>query len=293
MPSLFPENFTGHRIAVVCDKHCIGLPSEILDGHHADFDGDEMNVYAAKSKASQLEIYKLLNPESNMHSITMPYNMKLSPSKDVVQMCHIVSSCNPAVHLQNIFNMEGSKACFDAFVSMNTQATQFSTQFCLSIDIDEMRQIAQATSQMTLSQFLKYFNSNNFSVKHLLNDSVTPIHIYQSLVRLGHQFFPRFLNKQDCVSTKEISGNLFNGLNAFEQLVHSQCGYSSMVSSINDVSVAGYEQHKLCFNVMDVLVDKQYRLVENERVICDNPLRYHCLDSLMPLYSLEAIVKAL
>jgi RNA polymerase Rpb1, domain 2 len=309
MPSLFPENFSGHKIVSVWNKNCIGLPNEILEGHRGDFDGDEMNIHFVKSTSSQLEISQILNSEKNMFSATLPHGIKLSPSNDVSQIClmawsdkDLYNEINDKVFmglgfnckkisqsLASMFHVYGSKICFDMFCNLNKFAIEFTRRQILTIDLNELNEIHFKANNFDLESFLLYFNKNNFRLKNLLNDRITPIHIYQSLVSLGLQYIPEYMCEAEKVSNGEIKGNLYNGLSPFEQLYHSQSGYSGMVTSANDVSAAGYLQHKYCYNVMDTIVDKNYKLVENGRIVSSDPMRYHCVNSLLPKTTLRFI----
>ena len=62
-----------------------------------------------------------------------------------------------------------------------------------------------------------------------------------------------------------------------------------MVSASNDISQAGYMQHKLCHNLLDVIRDENYNLVEKNRLITNDPLRYNCIDRLLP----KSVIKIL
>jgi hypothetical protein len=280
MPSLYPENFSGHKIALVWDKNCIGIPDTIMKGHNADFDGDEMNLFFCQTLGAQMEIYKLLNCEQNMWSGTMPHGIKLYPSKDMEQ---IFPDC--AKQLAAYFSLYGSRRCFREFVKLSKFAKMYTTKKPLSINIEQLDKFCTE-----FEEFEKQLET--LDIKANINSSVTVIHLWQAFVRMGHVYFPEYLSKtHDVLPDSYIKGNLYQGLSPYEQLVHSQSGFCNMVCASNDISEAGYLQHKLCHNLLDVLVDKDFNLVEGNRVITKDPLRYNCIDRLVPKCALAQYIK--
>jgi hypothetical protein len=281
MPSLYPENFSGHKIAVVWDKNCIGIPDTVMKGHNADFDGDEMNLFYCDTVGAQLEIYNLLNSERNMWSGTMQHGIKLYPSKDMQQ---IFPDC--AERLAALFSLYGSRQCFRQFVKISQFAKKYTTKKPLSINIEQLENIYADN----MEQFEKLVQKLDICAN--INSSVSVVHLWQAFVCMGHVYLPDYMSKtHDILPDNYIKGNLYKGLSPYEQLVHSQSGFCNMVCASNDISEAGYLQHKLCHNLLDVLVDRDFNLVEGGRLITKDLLRYNCIDRLLPKHALREYLK--
>lgn len=66
-PTLDDRNFTLHRIAFVWIYPVMAIPTSIVHGNHADFDGDAMQVIPMSNNlASEIEAITLFHPSNNM-----------------------------------------------------------------------------------------------------------------------------------------------------------------------------------------------------------------------------------
>ena len=74
-PTLHKQSMMGHKIVVINDHNLMtfGLPLSVCKPYNADFDGDEMNIFAPQSIQTQIELEEIAAVE---HQIISPTNSK-------------------------------------------------------------------------------------------------------------------------------------------------------------------------------------------------------------------------
>jgi hypothetical protein len=320
MPSLYPENISAHRIAMVWNKNCFGLPLETSDGHHYDFDGDALTANVGNKIESNIEMVSIALPSKNMKSYTLKNGLKLNLPPDAIQMHKILTkykheiSWQTFVSYKNLFDkafknnlnkniifndlkdilrlfhdLKGSHETFKLICNISRFYRIFTRKYSLTINFSELKILNNLAINNNIESEL---NSNQYQIGQFIGDKISSTHMLQLISSLGYQISPNCLPHSEQIDLDPyIKGNLLNGLNPYEQLVHSQVGFCNMLTSTKEVWIAGYAQSKLSHSIHDCVVDSNLNLQENNNLISKDILDFNFYQDLLPQFTLKHLIE--
>ncbi|KAI1282550.1 hypothetical protein HDE_12922 [Halotydeus destructor] len=316
MPSLLSCNLSGHLVTHVNNSDTIGLPTAVLKGHGADFDGDAVSVYYPDDLASQIEIHMLMNCKTDIGCHSTETGLKLHPTNDhcralklvlespgsfpslALELCKLVKPLDietlrtyDAVTLVKVVRgIVGDCKASAVFDFMVKSLKQISTSIPHSFRFSDLKALSRAVVQK--GSIDVSISSSAPSLVPLMNERVTAEHLFQIVHELGEQHLPYFLKKEQQLSAVTfVKGNLLDGLSTSEQLFHSQSGFCNVVGSTLDVSANGYVSNKRASVFQDCFIDEALRLREANVIICSKPSEYLFATDIFPAVLIETLLQ--
>ena len=272
MPSLLPENFLALKVKDHWPNHCFGIPLEPSKGMNFDFDGDEFTGYVLRNLQSQAECESILNSEFNMYSFTM--GLKLHPSYDMFVAYYLkydeidflpFKSQNLTETLMTIYEVYGSKKCFDCLVKLQKFYLDLFQNEMFSISLEEIDSLAKMCKNLNYEQFeemMKNRKSGCLAAQINAHPDRTFYQLYQSLCSVGLQ-----CSKNKSISLKNnITSSFLKGLNVNELLLHAKVGIDGFISS-SGISYQGYTYFKLINCLLNWIVNYRGEIVDGETVV--------------------------
>jgi hypothetical protein len=277
MPSLSAESFVALFVVQAWEHDCIGLPCEVLDGLHADFDGDEVNVWPVYSCEAQLECETILDSRENMRSFKN--SLKLYPSQDMLVAFYLSRpECVPAGFslmdfFKTVYELEGSRSCFDWFDAMRKYYLDvLENQFCFSVSWQEFMRLRKfAEESGSYEEFEKILTDTDhpegcLEIQVKSGAKGTFFHLYQLVGSVG---FQKLRSK---TTMQYIESSFLKGLNEREYVLHAKSGHDALIDSMIGVWKPGYNYFKLVNNSQNVIVDYEGRVLDGNQIVCDDVL---------------------
>ncbi|KAI1306981.1 hypothetical protein HDE_00887 [Halotydeus destructor] len=314
MPSLLSCNLSGHLVTHVNSSDTIGLPTTVLKGHGADFDGDAVSVYYPDDLSSQIEIHMLMNSKTDIGCHSTETGLRLHPTNDHCRALKLVLDSPelfPFLALKLSALLEPLKIeslkKFDATtlvrVVRSIVGDSKASALC-DFMVECLKQVSRTVphsfrfSDLTeLSSAVDHSSNTSItscapSLVPLMNERVTIEHLLQIVHAMGEQHLPYFLKQEQQLSADTfISGNLLKGLSTSEQLFHSQSGFCNVVGSTLDVSANGYVSNKRASVFQDCYIDDALHLREANVVICSKPSNYLFATDIFPAEVVDTLIQ--
>lgn len=296
MPSLLPENFVALRVVQVWKNDCFGIPLEIAQQMNADFDGDECNAYIVKTLQAQAECETILNSECNISSFTM--GLKLTPCHDMLITYYLkyhdinflpYKHPNLQKTFKVIFDLYGSRACFEAFDKMRQyylHVTQHEFLFTLTFrEIVQLQKWAQDTSLEEFINKLNHASDNCLLTQVRSGAKGSFIHLYQLVGSVGLQYTEYTVP----LASNFIQSSFLEGLTPMEMVIHAQAGCEALINT-SEVWRPGYDFFKLSNNLQNVEVNHLGQVVDKDTIICDDSVNMLYYEDLMSKESFQELL---
>lgn len=297
MPSLLPENFVGLRVKDSWRHDCLGIPLEIVKLMNADFDGDETTLLFLSNLESVAECQTILNSEENMYSFAM--GTKLKPSNDMLIVYHLKYDAidflpykNPDLNvtLKVIYDMYGSKVCFDCIVKLKDyylQVMQEEMLFCISLEeIQELEKICEGLSYEQFQKVLKDRKTGCLKAQIDANMKSTDYHLYQIVGSVGLQYSKNITFCQN----NFITSSFRKGLSPVEVVLHAIVGIDGLISS-SGVSYAGYTYFKLMNSLLNWKINYKGEIVDGDTVVAEDYLNMAYYEDLSSKETFQELIR--
>ncbi|KAF8796710.1 hypothetical protein HNY73_001056 [Argiope bruennichi] len=265
MPSLQPENVINLQVAKTWEYDCFGLPLEVLESLHADFDGDEINVWILESIQAQAECMFLLNSKMDMGSKTI--GLKLAPCQDMLVVFYInfdkinfLPYKDPNRNLKKtfrvIYDLYGSAKTYECINAMRLYYLEvMENEIVFSITLEEIQNlICQAEKFNSYEEFEKKIKGENLIVQIKSGAKGSLYHLYQMFKCIGPQ------------ADGYVSSSFWKGLDPWEAVLHAKISFDALLQS-GKIWEPGYGYSKNVFNLQGLHVDYQGRLVDGKIMI--------------------------
>lgn len=297
MPSLLPENFVGLRVKDCWPHDCFGIPLEVVQPMKADFDGDEMTGLIILNLQGQAECQTILNSEENMYSFAM--GIKLRPSNDMLMVYHLKYDAidflpykhpDLNVTLKVIYDMYGSKVCFDCIVKLKDyylQVMQDEMLFCISLEeIQQLEKLCEGKSYEEFQNALKDCKTGCLKAQIDANTKSTDYHLYQIVGSVGLQYSKNITFFQN----KFITSSFRKGLTAVEVVLHAIVGIDGLISS-SGVSYAGYSYFKLINSFINWLLNNKGEITDGKTVVAEDYLNIAYYEDLLSKETFQELIR--
>lgn len=297
MPSLLPENFVGLRVKDCWPHDCFGIPLEVVQPMKADFDGDEMTGLVVLNLQGQAECQTILNSEENMYSFAM--GIKLRPSNDMLIVYHLKYDAidflpykhpDLNVTLKVIYDMYGSKVCFDCIVKLKDyylQVMQDEMLFCISLEeIQALEDMCKGMSYEEFQNALKNHKTGCLKTQIDANTKSTDYHLYQIVGSVGLQYSKNITFFQN----NFITSSFRKGLSPVEVVLHAIVGIDGLISS-SGVSYAGYTYFKLINSLLNWKINYKGEIVDGETVVVEDYLNIAYYEDLLSKETFQELVR--
>lgn len=297
MPSLVPENFLALRVKDAWPHDCFGIPLECVQPMKADFDGDEFTGLVTYHLQSQAECQTLLNSEENMYSFAM--GLKLKPSNDMLVVYHLKYDSidflpykhrDLNVTLKVIYDMYGSKTCFDCIVQLKDyylRVMQDEMLFCISLEeIRELETLCQGLSYEEFASALKLRQTGCLKTQIDARTKSTDYHLYQIIGSVGLQYSKNI----SCLENNFIHSSFRKGLSPVEVVLHAVAGIDGLISS-SGVSYAGYTYFKLINSLLNWMINYKGEVVDGDTVVAEDYLNIAYYKDLMSTETFQEIIR--
>ncbi|GBN88179.1 hypothetical protein AVEN_167045-1 [Araneus ventricosus] len=265
MPSLQPENVIELKVFKTWKYDCFGLPLEILESLHADFDGDEINVWIIQNYQSQAECAFLLSSKYEMGSKTI--GLKLSPCQDMLVVFYMnYDKINflPYKHpkkdlkktFRTIYDLYGSAKTYECFNEMRKYYLYvLNNERVFSITLKEFKNLIKlAKKYKTFDQFEKNATEGDLIIQVKSGAKGSLYHLYQMVKCVGPQ------------DNGHVKSSYWEGLNPWEAVLHAKTSYYALLQS-GKIWEPGYSYSKNVFNLQGLHVDYLGRLIDGEIMI--------------------------
>lgn len=297
MPSLLPENFVGLRVKECWPHDCFGIPLEVVQPMKADFDGDEMTGLVVLNVQGQAECQSILNSEENMYSFAM--GIKLKPSNDMLIAYHLKYHAidflpykhpNLNTTLKVIYDLHGSKKCFDSIVKLKDyylQVMQDEMLFCISLEeIQELEKLCKDMSYEQFQEVMKDCPSGCLKTQIDANTKSTDYHLYQIISAVGLQYSKNITFFEN----NFITSSFRKGLSPVEVVLHAIVGIDGLISS-SSVSYAGYTYFKLINSLLNWKLNYKGEIVDGETVVAEDYLNMAYYEDLLSKETFQELVQ--
>ncbi|GBM71695.1 hypothetical protein AVEN_127065-1, partial [Araneus ventricosus] len=265
MPSLQPENVIELQVAKTWKYDCFGLPLEILESLHADFDGDEINVWIFNNYQSQAECTYLLSSKYEMGSKTI--GLKLAPCQDMLVVFYIhydkiqfLPYKHPQKDLKKtfrtIYDLYGSAKTYECFNEMRKYYLYvLNNERVFSITLKELRRLIKlSATYKTFDQFEKNVPEGDLVIQIKSGAKGSLYHLYQMVKCVGPQ------------DNGYVKSSYWDGLTPWEAVLHAKTSYYALLQS-GKIWEPGYSYSKNVFNLQGLHVDYKGRLMDNDILI--------------------------
>lgn len=297
MPSLLPENFLGLKVKGCWPHDCFGIPLEVTSLCNADFDGDEISCLVTLNLQGQAECQTILNSEENMYSFAM--GIKLKPTNDMLIVYHLkydVIDFLPYKHpdlnvtLKVIYDLYGSKVCFDCIVKLKEyylKVMQEDMLFCISLqEIQELETLCKGLSYEQFQKVLKDCKTGCLKAQIDANTKSTDYHLYQIVGSVGLQYSKNIAFFPDHF----ITSSFRKGLSPVEVVLHAIVGIDGLISS-SAVSYAGYTYFKLINSLLNWKINYKGEIVDGDMVVAEDYLNMAYYEDLASKETFQELVR--
>ncbi|GFR12283.1 RPOLA_N domain-containing protein [Trichonephila clavata] len=287
MPSLQPENVLDLKVVGTWQADCFGLPLEVLESLHADFDGDEINVWIFENMQSRAECMFLLNSRFQMGSkIT---GLKLSPCQDMLVVFYLMYDRinflpykDPHKDLKKTFrtlyDLYGSEKTYQWFNEMRLYYLDvLQNQIVFATTLEEILNLVERAKK-SFSKFQKKIPEGCLTTQVLSKAKGSFYHLYQMVGSIGYQHY-----------NINIKNSFWDGLNPCEAVAHATTSFDALLQS-GKIWEPGYGYSKSVYNLQGLYVDYRGRLMDGKRMIEKDVLNtMDCTDLLSDGAFLELI----
>lgn len=241
-PSLDLQNVTFHKVIDYVKDSAMRIPITITKRHHADFDGDEMQIISLNEIETIAECMTILNPEENIASMQ---NLKISVGQDASATCNGLYNI-PLKELENdlyeLYAVHGSKYTFDKFCQVYNKLTKvtWNTYGC-SLSCSHLLEMLKNFPD-DINSFEEKLKNIDWSFTWFNSIGFEAAHIYQLVKNLGIQ------------NNQNVSSNFLQGLTRDDFFLHCQTSREAIMDSKFCISVDGYNYYKLSFCTKDLVV---------------------------------------
>jgi hypothetical protein len=271
-PTLDLQNITFHRVVRYWPEHAIAVPITVTKRHHADFDGDEMQVSAILSSESVGECRCLLDPCQNFVSMQ---KIKLNFGPDSAAACRRLTDDNLNLLERDLYEtyvVSGSEATFGRFNDIYDATTDLIWEKVgCGLSVAHLSIMARDYPEDYLEFKARLMRDDWGFTWFAGKDSEAAFevgHLYQMTKQLGPQRLTHCKSRYRQNPT--IRGNFLSGLSREEFLVHSQAARDALIDSNFGISKGGYCAYKLAFCGKDLVVhyDGSVHVVSGEGSRC-------------------------
>lgn len=119
-PTLNDRNFTVHHVIATWIYPAVGIPTSIVHGHNADFDGDAMQIIPLTNPLCEIEARLLFHPAHNM-AVAAPRGQKrlrlTFDHDEILTLHHLFGYNGDQLHaaIYDLAQAESSKMAYDCF----------------------------------------------------------------------------------------------------------------------------------------------------------------------------------
>lgn len=219
-PTLDDRNFTLHRVKAFWIYPVMAIPTSIVHGNHADFDGDAMQVIpVSHNVASEAEAVILFHPRTNF---VLPGSLRLAFDHDEILMLYYLYGLNRnEIHgaLYRLAITESSSRAYDIFIHLRKICHKITkTQKVFSISYNDLLQFIRQPTPSYVDFVEKIFPSvsNNNTIKCMIQSESSRFsidHLWQIVGKINeraHQSFLEGMNRQSFIKMAQLSRDASN-----------------------------------------------------------------------------------
>ncbi|KAF7677992.1 DNA-directed RNA polymerase subunit beta' [Astathelohania contejeani] len=219
-PTLDDRNFTLHRVIACWIYPVMAIPTSIVHGNHADFDGDAMQVIPVSNNvASEAEAITLFHPRTNL---VLPGSLRLAFDHDEILMLYYLYGLNRSeIHgaLYDLAINESSTRAYDIFLRLRRLCHDvIQTQMVFSISYQDLLQFIHQPSPSYVDFIEKIFPnvSKNNTIKCMIlaeSSRFSIDHLWQIVGEINeraHQSFLEGMNRRAFISMARLSRDASN-----------------------------------------------------------------------------------
>ena len=250
-PTLNQLNFSVHRVVKTWRYPVIGIPTSIVRGNGADFDGDAMQIIPMLDPMTEAEALTLLHPAENF--VIPGGNLRVTFDHDeILTLYHLYKINGDDIHraLRNLAADQSSRKAYEIFCQLRRlcrmawfENKPYSVIFTVTYEN------VLSFLNLNYTDFIKKFTKNSNTLKQIIlsrSSRFSTEHLWQMVGIIHGRLAP--------------SSSFLGGMNKSEFIKMAKM---SRLASIKDVAYVGYGYLKLLYCTQPFVLGYDGRVYNN------------------------------